>query len=589
MNTTNETNEAIANRESEQTEQATYDADFYTKKAIKLFDELGVEGNYTREGIKANIEAWMTNKQPLFNLLRKHPNWNEEAKAVIIPSHKETRDGNNYERCKALSAIISSISISVIDDFLDRTCWTVYNILERITKTQFLDCDEDRINMYNEALQKFDPSIKLHAGQKTSRIANKIFKSLGADKLEDYNKLYARFADACNPLTVTRTSILSANWLDFMMMSHGNSWSSCHDITPNADYNGCYKAGCMSYGNDEISLIFYTIEDGHTEDFFAVPKITRQIFFWQNPVLVQERLYPQCNDSDDGKSTNSAIKQYRELVESIIATCENKPNLWEKTTVNIYKNDDCFMYEDWNHFRNWIVKFKDTDQPCSTLYVGAESYCLECGDMKTYSDGEGTLYCSDCECKSDTYRCDYCNWETEDEDDLHYCEDTGEDLCENCCTYCEYHERWESNRNNEFYEVENYGWVCDTAIDNGDFVYCDHCESYYYCYNTSANDVDNCEVWCDSCIAYENLKYCDGCQTYHSDPDTIYFTRTRMFHSTTYCADYADDHDMLVTCDNCGRVDLIDNMERINNGWYCEDCEEGASELVTANTEADKE
>ena len=94
MNTNVNTTETtvIANAESEQTAAPVYDADFYTKKALKLFDNLSVEGDYTEYGIKKNVEAWLTNKAPLFDLLRKHPNWNEEAKAIIIPAFKEVRE-----------------------------------------------------------------------------------------------------------------------------------------------------------------------------------------------------------------------------------------------------------------------------------------------------------------------------------------------------------------------------------------------------------------------------------------------------------------------------------------------------------------
>ena len=93
-------------------------------------------------------------------------------------------------------------------------------------------------------------------------------------------------------------------------------------------------------------------------------------------MLVQERLYPQCHDNDNNTVSTSAVKQIRNLVESIMAPCTDMPNLWEKySCLNIYREDNCFMYEDWDCVPNWIVKIKDEEVVHKDLYCGSDSGC----------------------------------------------------------------------------------------------------------------------------------------------------------------------------------------------------------------------
>ena len=39
---------------------------------------------FSPEGVAANLTAWQENKTPLVELLRRHPNWNEQELAVVF-------------------------------------------------------------------------------------------------------------------------------------------------------------------------------------------------------------------------------------------------------------------------------------------------------------------------------------------------------------------------------------------------------------------------------------------------------------------------------------------------------------------------
>lgn len=42
------------------------------------------EKAFSETGVMANLNAWARNKAPLLELLRNHPQWDEEAKAIVF-------------------------------------------------------------------------------------------------------------------------------------------------------------------------------------------------------------------------------------------------------------------------------------------------------------------------------------------------------------------------------------------------------------------------------------------------------------------------------------------------------------------------
>ena len=179
--------------------------------------------------------------------------------------------------------------------------------------------------------------IKCDAGMKASRIINRLCAKFGIDQYETerelghgdtlhtarvkpYNAVFARLADALNPVRISKTGVLSVHPCDFLEMSaKKNAWHSCHCLA-----DGGWRAGCQSYMGDGVSMVFFTVDDGVKEQFYRAPRLTRQIFCYRDGVLLQSRLYPQ-NDDD-------VRKLYRSMVQSVIARCLGLPNLWKTNT-----------------------------------------------------------------------------------------------------------------------------------------------------------------------------------------------------------------------------------------------------------------
>ena len=156
----------------------------------------------------------------------------------------------------------------------------IFNFLIKIPvyTSQYIDSE------LADELNKICPEVHAHDGQKTSRVINKLLAYIGVGKHPEYNREFAKYADALNPLKITRHTILSVNPLDYLTMSFGNSWASCHTIDkqnkrnmPNS-YQGMYSSGTISYMLDSPSMVFYTVDASYDgNDFWHEPKINRQM------------------------------------------------------------------------------------------------------------------------------------------------------------------------------------------------------------------------------------------------------------------------------------------------------------------------
>lgn len=470
-----------------------YDVDYYTKKTIAMLETKNFQGCYAEKGIKANVSAWMNNKQNLFKLLRKHPNWNEEAKAIIF-TNEEIRmpNRNNYEdyineilyEANCVTNTRKELNLYRRDpNDINRLNYTIRDTIEYFKYYIFEPkIDENKVNYIKNHYPEIAEAIRLSVGQKTSRVLNRLFKMCCINELPEYNRLFAKLSDSINPLTTTKISVLSVNFIDYLLMSNGNSWSTCQTIVPHENCSGTYGTGTLSYANDNLTMVYYTIDkDYNGSDFCLEPKITRQLFFYKNNLLVQERLYPKTHDNDNNTSDISLVSQYRNVVENIIAICEDKPNLWEKTTVNICATSDSFMYRDWKHFSNWVYKIKDEDCP-KRIAVGSTSYCFRCGEERNVNDDDTrTLYCCDC-CYYK--RCEHCGREINTRYNPNYVYMNSKYYCMDCnyITYCSYHGQYEINDESNFIELEGLGFVCQEAfnclVEQHRIFKCAKCEKY---------------------------------------------------------------------------------------------------------------
>ena len=187
-----------------------------------------------------------------------------------------------------------------------------------------------------EKLSEAFPHSQCREGIKISRVVQRCLKEIGLYQLameneqETFNKKYSYWCDAISPMKVKKWSVLSINFVDFLTMSHGSSWTSCL----NTDKNGYFTDGnycdgfnsrrVLDYALDPSTMVFYTIDENYDgDDWELQPKNTRQLFHFGEGKLVQARLYPQ-----DNVARRNIYTQYRENVEKLLADAMGEANLW---------------------------------------------------------------------------------------------------------------------------------------------------------------------------------------------------------------------------------------------------------------------
>lgn len=338
---------------------------------------------FSEHGVNANLKAWAENKGALIDLLRHHPNWNEQELAIIFDlSVSREIERDVVDECKfALRELVDEVGLS-------REQRLSFDAALLAATSEYSKTPAEN----NIETIKAIGGIKCAVGQKTSRIIGRLCSHFGIDRHRLYNQVFARLADAFNPLQVQKTGVLSVHPCDFLEMSNkDNTWSSCHGL----DHGG-YQSGCLSYLADAVTMIFFTVDDDVKSNFYKHPKRSRQIFCYTDNLLLQSRLYPDDN--------NEQCEQYRGLVQKAIADCLRAPNLWtikskpDETAECFTTVKDSRHYADYNYYRR--VSLLKGAERYGNLQIGHPSLCVCCG--QPFRNGslkctcENLVVCADC-------------------------------------------------------------------------------------------------------------------------------------------------------------------------------------------------
>lgn len=502
---------------------------------------------YTDRALNEIIDTWANNKKDLITAFKKHPNY-LEGKFMIVFSHDFERgiDLNALERFK--SWVINGDVVNYVkeNNFMPESMkketslngqkypTEIFNFLFEIPKYTFQYIDSE----FADKLNRICPEVHAHDGQKTSRVINKLLTYIGVSKHPDYNREFAKYADALNPLKITRHTILSVNPLDYLTMSFGNSWASCHTIDkqnkramPNS-YHGMYSSGTISYMLDSPSMVFYTVDASYDgNDFWNEPKINRQMYHWGEDKLIQGRLYPQDND---GCSTGYTA--FRSIVQKIMSEIFDFPNFWTvskgTSEAGKYIESEGTHYRDYDNFENCTLSRPKGNDNDNDITVGHAPICIECG------------YEHDCEdnisCCHNGVKCAACG-EYVDEDDAIYID--GEPYCRDCVFYC------------------------------------DDCGEYYVGEGTYVHDSRCYELCvCESCRD-EYYECCAECGEYHPR-DYMNYIESQGEYVCSDCCDY-----YYSFCEECGECFRNNNLREHKGKMYCEDC---LREILEHETEIDE-
>lgn len=208
-----------------------------------------------------------------------------------------------------------------------------------------------------------------------------------------YNQLSAQLFDMLRTKARKLQYVISLNPLDYLGMSFGVNWRSCHTIdrgnirhVAGDGYSGMYMNGTMSYMLDSTSIITYCLTNVPETDIHEVGKVYRCMFHYKDFALIQGRIYPQ---GSDGKTDLYKIFRYamqKELT-GMLGLSENK---WRKSGERypITIRSLGRHYHDYEYFRDcnlsYPVEKADEISPrfnTGEIYmtIGHPGICPTCG------------------------------------------------------------------------------------------------------------------------------------------------------------------------------------------------------------------
>ena len=539
-------------------------------------------------------ESVYGDKAELRDMLRRHPQWDEELDAVVVTAKVDVAPNMR---------VVGDSLNEIIIPAMRAADYEQSRLIVSAAKWFYAADDDAGKALYLKALESVAPHA-YHAGCKVSKILRKFLQAIGAwDDTAQSNcqRLYAKIADEFAPAP-DFTLYISVNPAHFLTSSNphsdkrGEMMVSCHSLN-----SGCgYRAGTSGYARDGVSLIVFSAKKGE-RDSLNTRKTLRQLFFYKpdNGILVQSRLYKtnaRNNDPYGGTSGEQPeSKVIRATVEGVIAQCEGAVNLWKSQPYcdnNIHFQmdiaDGFAGYPDWiySSYAARIAVRKDKTDDWETFTVGAPSLCWECGEENHSED----VFCEDCvhssycdecenECSDDSLTRVYRNGQEyfvceaclssyyaycEDCDEYHYIdeityiESLDKYVCDDClnqsytrCEVCgEYFYDEDTQR-----AVDEHGdaiYICENCRDNGDFVECAECGDICHVdyMHTAYRDGEEVEV-CDACASGQ-YEECDDCGLLVYC-DEMLDAKDEVGNSIRICESCRNNGDY-ITCPECGEV-----------------------------------
>lgn len=444
-------------------------------EALEIYADTSRSGVFNEEvnticqngkGIDKLVEGWFENKGWLVEILSHHKDWNWETLSIEI----------NGEIPKVVSECEYGNMISWMCNFMRTGMGYIKFENLPCVMSCLWACTPVSSNGNIDIFKETYPNL-YHEGQKLSRRLMKYCKEIGANELAGFEQIYAKFSDMLSEKKDKRHIYISVNPADILTSSNPSEvddrmLTSCHSLD-NDEH--AYRCGNSGYCVDHNTIIvFATKEDDEKSRYTR--KTDRQLFMINPDTIVQSRLYSTSGGIDN---VDEKHKFFRNMVQEVMSTCQNKPNKWLfKNLKNAYsvmsKSDEYGGYPDWAYedFNPFISHRVDTEIEKFTN-IGGTSTCLACG-KKVY---EG-IVCHSC---LEATECDCCGERVPADELTDVNDEYGNviSVCESCVeNYIECEHCGERCHRNNIYEVEGGRCVCNFCFENY-YDYCDECDDYH--------------------------------------------------------------------------------------------------------------
>lgn len=349
--------------------------------------------DYTDEAVTKMAKKWAQNKSKLANILRNADGWDEKNLCVVRDITVAQRDDGRIQG--ALRTLLYNIYCCESN----RTPGTQFiadmyseNILLSDARAGALSQRGAEWLRDNLERRAFNVKFSLNVGAKFSRVMNAVLRAvIEQDHIAcpDYEKWFAAFSDGVKTKSEKLKFVLSIHPADYMRMSFGNSWESCHKLG-----RGCYQAGTLSYMLDTCSMVGYVVKPECKDEYWKEGKIFRQMFMYNGAEMLKSRLYPDY-------STNDAI--YGTAFADCVAKILDIPSDWEKvysalTTMTQGEGSAAYPDFTYSYYNTWSLvdpKYRSDDAFITkTTPIGEPPMCPMCGKEHKKKN---TCYCNDCD------------------------------------------------------------------------------------------------------------------------------------------------------------------------------------------------
>ena len=379
----------------------------------------------TEHGVCRVLDAFFETKEPLIKLLQKSEHYAGDLR-IVLDEELERRSSSTdvLQFMRGFSSAVNAEGIikkktdannKTIDDYIKigrqkitaddldnaefiSVMQTRASDLSAFTNDGFTVASVDRYREFTYAIDpfyritasaipndiaEFLGHYKVHKGTKTSRAFNAVCRYFAVDKAPAYNKQFAMYADMVSGLKRHIKFFISVNPLDYLTMSFGVNWASCHTIDKlnvrrmSNSYSGMYCGGTMSYMLDPTSIVTYV----HNEmpESYEDGKVYRNMFHLGGEgVLLQGRVYPQGNDG-----CTDLYKEFRSIMQKELASLlglEN--NKWTRRSSIQNVVSSGVHYRDYNNYTDCNISYPSERPQCSEqiICVGSERICFYCGE-----------------------------------------------------------------------------------------------------------------------------------------------------------------------------------------------------------------
>lgn len=528
---------------------------------------------YNAEVVDKILKENRINKTPLRELLSKNPNWDEETQSIIMefkaPNYSQTAEARNV-----FDTICDTYRMEFPYDWRRLEYPLSFNSLTHISS-------DDSTNLKQQG-------YKIPANSKPSRAIRKYFETIGANRIKDFEKKYAELSDLLSTKDKSYKITISINPIDFLRMSEGVSWTSCHNLRK----AGCYSNGVFSYMMDSTSVIVSILNPSDPEKTYLQNKIFRMMFFInEKGDILQSRLYPQTRIPDLEKRIGT-------VVQNIVASCIGREAPYEiyadDTECGSYVTSYGVHYRDYDCHDFGQIIYTTMPEDVPHFEIGHDSWCLVSGEVNHRSRYPTLCEYENNRTKTDIrWRClnsgvtgtpddyDWDKWKKNPENGLYYfvyytCNDCGAIFFDKKSSFCP-----ECRKNKEMVICKHCGAeVCDYMMIGDDAVCCD-CIDEKYClcmkcgeyHETDRSFYIDCEdkYMCESCYGEQDMYFsCEDCEEVHRIDDSYEVNgRYGTYRICSYCEERGDYY----YCADCDGLFYGDDMIYIEGtGYVCDDC-----------------